>query len=93
MPVYEYRCEACGKICQRVDSVANMKATVRCEHCGSAVAHRIISRTAVKLSSASKLDRLDPRYDRMVDQAMRNTQGAEPDHLLKKMRPFSDAKD
>lgn len=51
---------------------------------------RIISRTSVHLSAASKVARLDPGYDKMVDEATRNTQSAEPDHLLKRTRPFSE---
>ena len=48
-----------------------------------------MSRPAVHLSKASKLERLDPKYDRMVDRAMANTQNAEPDRILKKLKPFS----
>jgi len=63
-----------------------------CEHCG-AQATRIISRASVHLSNASKLSRLDSRYDKQVDRAMANTRQADPDQILKKMRPLSDGKD
>jgi predicted nucleic acid-binding Zn ribbon protein len=69
-------------------SVAERPEEVACEACG-AKAHRILSRSAVRLSGASKVDRLDPKYDRMVDQAMKNTSNADPDRLLKKLKPFS----
>lgn len=62
-------------------------AEVTCDACG-ARANRIISRPSVHLSKASKLDRLDPKYDKMVDKAMSSTQNAEPDRILKKMKPF-----
>jgi hypothetical protein len=64
-----------------------MQRTVACDECGEE-AGLVISRPAVHLSKASKLERLDPRYDRMVDRAMAGTQNAEPDHILKKMKPF-----
>jgi putative FmdB family regulatory protein len=87
MPVYEYRCRACAAITTQVSSVAARASEVTCEHCGGQ-AKRIISGSAVKLSSASKLARLDPKYDRMADAAMRSNPKADPDHLLKKMKPF-----
>ena len=31
----------------------------------------------------------DPKCDKMVDQAMKNTQSAEPNHLIKRTRTFS----
>ena len=91
MPLYEYRCPACGRITSVVSSVASYQPTVRCAFCrddsrGPAV--RIISRTAVHRSKASKLERLDPKYDAMVDRAMSGTGAAEPDRLLRKMKPF-----
>ena len=58
-----------------------------CDHCGG-VAERIISTPFVRLSKASKLEKLDPKYDKLVDRAMRSTPLADPDRLLKKMKPF-----
>ena len=68
-------------------SVSELRPTINCGHCG-AEARRIISRSSVHLSKASKLDRLDPKYDRMVDKAMADTPQADPDRILKKMKPF-----
>ena len=87
MPVYEYRCSRCRQVTSLTAAVGDMAGTVDCERCG-APAERILSRPSVHLSRASKLERLDPRYDRMVDKAMHDTQQAEPDRLLKKMKPF-----
>lgn len=58
-----------------------MPARLACDACGG-TATRIISRTAVRLSSGSKVGRLDPKYDSMVDRAMRNTADADPNRLL-----------
>jgi predicted nucleic acid-binding Zn ribbon protein len=77
----------CSEISSRVTAVGEAAPEVACEACGAA-ANRIISRPSVHLSKASKLDRLDPKYDKMVDKAMSSTQNAEPDRILKKMKPF-----
>ena len=41
------------------------------------------------LSKLSKVERLDPKYDKMVDRAMRNTQAAEPDRLINRRGDIS----
>lgn len=87
MPLYEYRCATCGEITAVVARISEAGNSVRCAHCDG-TAERIVSRPSVHLSRASKLDRLDPKYDRMVDRAMAGTGNAEPDRLLKKMKPF-----
>lgn len=87
MPVYEYRCSECGEITTVVARITEAGRTLRCERCAG-TAERIVSRPSVHLSKASKLDRLDPKYDRMVDRAMAGTSNAEPDRLLKKMKPY-----
>lgn len=81
MPIYEYRCRNCGAVTGRLASINDIPAEIACERC-HATATRIISRPAVKLSAKSKTARLDPKYDRMVDQAMRNTPSADPDRLI-----------
>ena len=91
MPVYEYKCRVCGRITSLVASVSQYRSTVACAFCSDerpGTAERIITRTAVHRSKASKLARLDPKYDAMVDAAMAGTGAAEPDRLLKKMKPF-----
>lgn len=90
MPVYEYRCPACGEITSIVARISEASETQPCDHCAG-TAERIVSRPSVHRSKASKLDRLDPRYDRMVDRAMANTPNAEPDQLLRKMKPYPKA--
>jgi len=85
MPIYEYRCVGCGALQSVFRRAADYEATLTCESCG-AEARRIISRPSVHLSKASKLERLDPKYDRLVDKAMQSTPQAEPDRLLRRMK-------
>jgi putative FmdB family regulatory protein len=88
MPVYEFRCPACDEITAVTCPIAARPDTVTCDHCGNAAATLIMSRPSVHLSSASKAARLDPKYDRRVDRAMRNTPEADPDRILKRLKPF-----
>lgn len=80
MPVYEYRCAECGAVTGEFASVTAIPREVRCA-CGGA-ASRIISKPSVHLSKGSKVARLDPKYDAMVDKAMRDTPTADPDRLI-----------
>ena len=80
MPVYEFRCPECGAVTSELASVENVPETVACE-CGGR-AKRIVSRPSVHRSKGSKVARLDPKYDAMVDKAMRNTPTGDPDRLI-----------
>ncbi len=88
MPLYEFRCGACEAITSLRCSVAERPASATCEHCGRLGAIQVVSASSVHRSSASKVARLDPKYDRMVDRAMRNTPAADPDGVLKRLKPF-----
>ena len=92
MPTYDYRCRVCDHVTSQIFTMAETPKTVKCEACAEE-ASKIISQVSVRLSNMSKMDRLDPKYDKMVDKAMGNTTSADPDNYLKKMRPFSDAKE
>ena len=81
MPIYEYRCTRCQAVTGHLASIRAIPADVPCEQCGER-AVRIVSRPSIKLSAKSKVGRLDPKYDKMVDQAMRNTTSADPDRLI-----------
>lgn len=89
MPIYSYRCAACGDVTDAWASIADAPSSVRCEHCGSDDTRRIIARVAYHASEAAKSARLDPKYDRMVDHALKRSASADPDRLLKKMKPFA----
>ena len=92
MPTYDYRCGACDHVTSQVFTMADTPKTIACEEC-AAEASKIISQVSVKLSNMSKMDRLDPKYDKMVDRAMGRTTSADPDNYLKKMKPFSGVKE
>jgi putative FmdB family regulatory protein len=88
LAVYEFRCADCGEVTSHWSSIAARPATVACAHCGKPGAMRIVSQSSVRLSSASKVARLDPKYDKMVDRAMKNTPEGDPDRVLKRLKPF-----
>lgn len=89
MPLYEYRCSSCGEVTTVLRAATDSQAAVTCEICGERAA-RIVSRPSVHRSNASKVARLDPRYDKLVDKAMGATQAADPDRYLRRMKPISD---
>jgi putative FmdB family regulatory protein len=68
MPIYEYACHKCKKfvevITRRVpdDSFAPV-----CPECGGKKLTRMISSFSFHLSFKSKIDQLDPKYDKMID--------------------------
>lgn len=43
MPLYEYQCEACGKITENLRKMADADAPATCESCGSDKTRRIQS--------------------------------------------------
>jgi putative FmdB family regulatory protein len=86
--VYEFRCGECGQITTHWCAIAQRPETVTCERCGNSGAARIVSQSSVRLSSASKVAKLDPKYDKMVDRAMKNTPQADPDRVLSRLKPF-----
>ena len=44
MPIYEYRCESCGRASSVFVRSARTEVNARCEHCGSAEMKRLVSR-------------------------------------------------
>jgi hypothetical protein len=65
---------------------------VGCEHCQSDDTYRVIGSSAYHASEATKTAKLDPRYEKLVDTAMRNSASADEHRILKKMTPFTGAK-
>ena len=55
--------------------------------------HRIISSVAFHKSLNSRLQDLDPRYDRMADAAAASTAEADPNRFLKSAIPLDAAED
>lgn len=65
MPIYDYRCQSCGKrFAVFFRSFSDVAAAVRCQHCGteqSEQAGRLAPRVALLTSEDARLDRLsDP---------------------------------
>ncbi len=85
MPIYEYRCRKCSQISTVMQPASDHKSRMDCDHCGG-TALAIISRTHARLSLTSKVEKLDPKYDKLVDRAIKNTPGADPDVYLKRMK-------
>ena len=66
MPIYEYACMDCKKVVSRlVRRVDGDKPA--CPECSGKRLHRVMSAFAVHLSLMTKLDQLDPKYDKMID--------------------------
>jgi len=69
MPIYEYACLGCKRVVNVLVRTMNSKANPKCPACGSAKVHRIISNFAFHQSILSKMEQLDPKYDKMIDAA------------------------
>ena len=67
MPVYEFACMDCKKVVSVLVRRIGSDAQPACPDCGGSDVHRLISRFAFHLSMTSKLDQLDPKYDKMID--------------------------
>jgi putative FmdB family regulatory protein len=68
VPVYEYACLDCKKVV----SVLVKRAAddgPPCPECGGRNVRRLISGFAFHRSMLSKLEQLDPKYDKMIDAA------------------------
>ena len=69
MPVYEYACMDCKNVVSVLARRASEDAEPACPECGGANVRRLISRFAFHRSLMSKLEQLDPKYDKMADAA------------------------
>ena len=58
MPIYEYRCNGCGRRVSVFQRSIQRSAAAVCSHCGSRDLARLISRVAVVRSEGSRLDHL-----------------------------------
>ena len=67
MPVYEYACMACRKVVSVLVKRIGDDVEPACPDCGGADLRRLVSSFAFHLSLTSKLDQLDPKYDKMID--------------------------
>jgi len=61
MPIYEFRCRACGKRFSVLTLRVSERVRPQCDHCGSRSATRLLSRFAMPKSDEARLDALgDP---------------------------------
>ena len=67
MPVYEYACMDCEKVVSVLARRVSDDAQSACPDCGGVNLHRLISRFAFHKSLMTKLEQLDPKYDKMID--------------------------
>ena len=94
MPIYEYRCQDCGSASSFYLRTSKRTPPSQCKHCDSENLQRIFSSFAYVKSEADKIAQLDPKYLKMVDQAMAKApKDTDPEHHLRKMVPFSQAKE
>ncbi len=67
MPVYEYACMKCRNVVSVLVKRIGDDVLPTCPQCGGTDVHRLISSFAFHQSITSKLDQLDPKYDKMID--------------------------
>ena len=68
MPIYEYACHKEKKFVEIITRKIPGESWVPvCPGCGSKKLTRMISRFQFHLSFISKMDALDPKYDKMID--------------------------
>ena len=92
MPLYEYRCPRCDAVIAKLFGVRDAPRHVPCPSC-RIDAGRIVSKPSVHLSAGAKVARLDPKYDKMVERAMRNTASADPDRLINRRGDIAKGRD
>ncbi|MEW6267505.1 MAG: zinc ribbon domain-containing protein [Thermodesulfobacteriota bacterium] len=67
MPIYEYRCEACGKTTSALIMKREEEREVTCRHCGGRRLGRVLSRCVVHKSEAGRVQEFDARKPRGDD--------------------------
>ncbi len=53
MPIYDYRCDACGKTYDVLHKVREVEEDILCPSCGSGKHTRLISAPSIKMGSSS----------------------------------------
>jgi putative FmdB family regulatory protein len=67
MPIYEYACHRCKKFVEVIVRRVSDDYVARCPDCGSTRLTRMISHFSFHQSMQSKIEQLDPKYDKMID--------------------------
>jgi len=61
MPIYEYRCQDCGKKSAFLTLSVSSKLEPKCKHCGGTNMKKLVSRVAIFRSEESRLENMaDP---------------------------------
>ena len=69
MPIYEYRCDSCGRVFSILTLRVGEEFARECRLCGSPSVKRLISRVHARLSEETRLERLaDPALLRGLDE-------------------------
>ena len=61
MPIYEYECQACGRITSALIMKAAEEREVRCRQCQGADLKRVLSRVVLHKSESQRLTEFDTR--------------------------------
>ncbi|MCL0054644.1 zinc ribbon domain-containing protein [Dehalococcoidia bacterium] len=93
MPLYEFVCDICLNKTEKLWRNFMPPRSITCLSCGSNNTRRIVSRVAFRRDLSSQLDSLDPKYDKMVDNASAGTQDADPYRFLDSFTPLSAAEE
>ena len=88
MPIDEYQCRACDGLTDKYFPSTDAPQSLTCKHCNSDDTQRIISGAVYHASEATKTSKLDPKYEKLVDDAMRKSSSADPERILRKLKPF-----
>jgi putative FmdB family regulatory protein len=67
VPIYEYACHNCRQFVEVIVRRVSDDFVPRCPECGGKKLTRMISQFQFHLSMKSRLDALDPKYDKMID--------------------------
>ncbi len=94
MPIYEFRCQGCGATNSVYYRTFDATPPSGCRYCSGKELKRIFSTFAYHKSEIDKMEQLDSKYYKMVDQAIAGSPNdSDPNYHLDKMVPFSAAKE
>ncbi|HEY5866737.1 MAG TPA: zinc ribbon domain-containing protein [Candidatus Tectomicrobia bacterium] len=94
MPIYEFRCEVCEHTFSLYFRTATAPPPDQCRYCGSSNLQRLFSSFAYLMTEQTRASKLDPKYHKQVDAALSKAPAdSDPNYYLRKMVPFSRAKE
>ncbi len=83
MPVYEYQCAACDRTFSKFfKSQRGAAGPANCPHCGAAGTRRTISAFQVHQTLKTRIEQLDPKYEKEIDWADRHNKATDPMNRL-----------